>query len=134
MLETVRAYAVLELNVAGEHEDAMDGLCAIALPKPRSPPKGSSDLTQAEWLDRVQEDARLTAAALTWLIERGRPTKRPTSLGADVLWMIAACGRGSAWYEGILNLPYVPRQPVRALVGAALMWFTQRNSCAHEPH
>jgi hypothetical protein len=42
MLETVRAYATLELVAAGERDDALEGWRATALAKPSWRPKGWS--------------------------------------------------------------------------------------------
>jgi predicted ATPase/DNA-binding XRE family transcriptional regulator len=128
MLETVRAYAVLELNVAGEHEDAMEGLVRYCTAEASLAAEGLVGPAQAEWLDRVQEDCESYRAALTWLIERGRPDEASDIAWALMFfWMIRGhAAEGLRWYEGILNLPYVPpAAESRALVGAALMWFTQ---------
>jgi predicted ATPase/DNA-binding XRE family transcriptional regulator len=81
MLETVRAYAVLELTAAGERDDAMEGLVRYTTGEASLAAEGLRGPAQIEWLDRVREDLESYRSALAWLIERGRPTKRPASLG-----------------------------------------------------
>jgi predicted ATPase/DNA-binding XRE family transcriptional regulator len=128
MLETVRAYAALELDVAGEHDDAMEGLVRYCAAEASLAAEGLVGPAQAEWLDRVQEDCESYRAALTWLIERGRPDEASDIAWALMFfWMIRGhAAEGLRWYEEILNLPYVPpAAESRALVGAALMWFMQ---------
>jgi predicted ATPase/DNA-binding XRE family transcriptional regulator/ribosomal protein S18 acetylase RimI-like enzyme len=128
MLETVRACAALELSVTGEHDDAMEGLVRYCTAEASLAAEGLVGPAQAEWLDRVQEDCESYRAALTWLIERGRPDEASDIAWALMFfWMIRGhAAEGLRWYEGILNLPYVPpAAEARALVGAALMWFTQ---------
>ena len=128
MLETVRAYAALELSVAGEHDDAMEGLVRYCTAEASLAAEGLVGAAQAEWLDRVQEDCESYRATLTWLIERGRPDEASDIAWALMFfWMIRGhAAEGLRWYEEILNLPYVPpAAESRALVGAALMWFTQ---------
>jgi len=128
MLETVRAYAALELGVAGEHDDAMEGLVRYCTAEASLAGEGLIGPAQAEWLDRVQEDCESYRAALTWLIERGRPDEASDIAWALMFfWMIRGhAAEGLRWYEEILNLPYVPpAAESRALVGAALMCFMQ---------
>jgi predicted ATPase/DNA-binding XRE family transcriptional regulator len=128
MLETVRAYAALELSVADEHDDAMEGLVRYSSAEASLAAEGLVGPAQAEWLDRVQADCESYRAALTWLIERGRPDEASDIAWALMFfWMIRGhAAEGLRWYEGILNLPYVPpAAESRALLGAALMWFTQ---------
>jgi predicted ATPase/DNA-binding XRE family transcriptional regulator len=128
MLETVRAYAALELSVAGEHDDAMEGLVRYCTAEAALATEGLVGPAQAEWLERVQEDRESYRAVLTWLIERGRPDEASDIAWALMFfWMIRGhAAEGLRWYSEILNLPYVPpAAESRALVGAALMWFTQ---------
>jgi predicted ATPase/DNA-binding XRE family transcriptional regulator len=128
MLETVRAYAVLELDIAGEYDDAMEGLVRYCTAEAALAAEGLVGPAQAEWLDRVQEDRESYRAVLTWLIERGRPDEASDIAWALMFfWMIRGhAAEGLRWYSEILNLPYVPpAAESRALVGAALMWFTQ---------
>jgi len=128
MLETVRAYAALELGVAGEHDDAMEGLVRYCTAEAALAAEGLVGPAQAEWLERVQEDCESYRAVLTWLIERGRPDEASDIAWALMFfWMIRGhAAEGLRWYSEILNLPYVPpAAESRALVGAAAMWFTQ---------
>jgi len=128
MLETVRAYAALELDIAGEYDDAMEGLVRYCTAEAALAAEGLVGPAQAEWLDRVQEDRESYRAVLTWLIERGRPDEASDIAWALMFfWMIRGhAAEGLRWYSEILNLPYVPpAAESRALVGAALMWFTQ---------
>jgi len=128
MLETVRAYAALELEVAGEHDDAMEGLVRYCTAEAALAAEGLVGPAQAEWLERVQEDSESYRAVLTWLIQRGRPDEATEIAWALMFfWTIRGhAAEGLRWYSEILNLPYVPpAAESRALVGAALMWFTQ---------
>ena len=128
MLETVRAYAAIELTASGEREDAMKGLARYCMTEASLAAEGLVGLAQAEWLDRVRDDLENYRGALTWLIERGRPGE-----ASDIAWrlMFFWVIRGHAieglrWYEQILNLPSLPSgAESRALVGAATMWYTQ---------
>jgi predicted ATPase/DNA-binding XRE family transcriptional regulator len=128
MLETVRAYAALELTAADERDAAVEGLVRYCTREASLALEGLVGTTQIEWLDRVRDDLENYRGALTWLIESGRPAE-----ASDVAWGLMAfwlmrghLAEGLQWYEKILNLPSLP--PVaesRALVGAALMWYTQ---------
>ena len=72
MLETVRAFAALELAAADERDDALAGWCATAPAKRPLPGAGLSGPKQAEWLDRVRDDLESYRGALMWLVERHR--------------------------------------------------------------
>ena len=76
------------------------GWCAIALPKPSLAAEGLVGPAQAEWLDRVQEDCESYRAALTWLIERGRPDEASDIAWALMFfWMIRGhAAEGLRWY------------------------------------
>ncbi|HMG17449.1 MAG TPA: hypothetical protein VK573_01895, partial [Gemmatimonadales bacterium] len=128
MLETVRAYAALELTAAGEHDDALEGLSRYCTGEVSLAAEGLVGPAQAEWLDRVRDDVENYRDALTWLIERGRPTEASEiAWWLMFFWLIRGhAAEGLRWYEQILNLPSLP--PVaesRALVGAGLMWYSQ---------
>jgi predicted ATPase/DNA-binding XRE family transcriptional regulator len=128
MLETVRAYAVLELAAAGERDDALAGLARYCTREASLAAEGLVGPAQAEWLDRVRDDLESYRVALTWLIEVGRPAE-----SADIAWELmhfwvirGHAAEGLQWYEQILNLPSVPPgAESEALVGAAMMWYTQ---------
>jgi predicted ATPase/DNA-binding XRE family transcriptional regulator len=126
MLDTVRAYAALELTVA-ERDDAMNGLVRFCTSEACLAGAGLVGPDQSEWLDRVREDLESYRAALTWLIERGRPAEAATiASGLMQYWVIRGhAAEGLQWYEQILSLPSLP--PVlesRALVAAAMMWYS----------
>jgi tetratricopeptide (TPR) repeat protein len=126
MLETVRAYAALELAAAGERDDALEGLARYCAGEAALAAEGLVGLTQAEWLDRVRDDLESHRAALTWLIERGRPDEASEiAWGLYLFWMIRGhAGEGLRWYEQILALPSLPpAAETTALVGAGVMWF-----------
>jgi predicted ATPase len=128
MLETVRAYAALELNDAGERDDAMEGLVRYCSAEAAQAAEGLRGPAQVEWLDRVREDLESYRTALAWLIERRR-----SSEAADIAWWLkyfwlirGHADEGLQWYEQILSLPSLPTTAeARALLGAAGMWWTQ---------
>jgi tetratricopeptide (TPR) repeat protein len=127
MLETVRAYAALELTVAGERDDALAGLARYCGAEARLAAEGLFGPGQGEWLDRVRDDLESYRAALTWLIERGRPAEAANiAWGLMYFWVIRGhAAEGLQWYEQVLSLPSLPPGPEsRALVGAAMMWYS----------
>ena len=95
MLETVRAYAALELTAAGERDDALEGLVRYCTAEASLAAEGLVGPAQVEWLDRVRDDLESYRGALTWLIERGRRRRSGRHrVGADVLLGDpGACGR-----------------------------------------
>ena len=128
MLETVRAYAALELAAAGERDDALEGLVRYASAEAALAAEGLAGLAQLEWLDRVREDLESYRSALTWLIERGRSSDAcDIAWGLLFFWMIRGhAAEGLRWYEQILDLPSVPpAAESRARLGAATMWYAQ---------
>jgi predicted ATPase/DNA-binding XRE family transcriptional regulator len=127
MLETVRAYAALELTAAGERDDAMEGLVRYCLAEASLAADGLVGPSQIEWLDRVREDLESYRGALAWLIEHGRPAEALHIVwGLMWFWVIRGQAEGRRWYEQALNLPSLPPgAESRALFGAALMWFRQ---------
>ena len=127
MLETVRAYAALELTAAGERDDALAGLARYCTTEASLAAQELFGPAQAEWLDRVRDDLESYRAALTWLIERGRPAEAANiAWGLMYFWVIRGhAAEGLQWYEQVLNLPSLPPVPEsRALVGAAMMWYS----------
>ncbi|HTI39667.1 MAG TPA: helix-turn-helix domain-containing protein [Vicinamibacterales bacterium] len=127
MLETVRAYAALELTQAGERDEALGRLAHYCIAEAFLASEGLFGPAQAEWLDRVRDDLESYRDALTWLMERGQPVHAATiAWGLMYFWVIRGYAvEGLQWYEQILNLPALP--PVaesRALVGAAMMWYS----------
>ena len=96
MLETVRAYAALELTAAGERDDALEGLVRYCTAEASLAAEGLVGRAQGEWLDRVRDDLESYRGALTWLIDRDRAGRSIRHRVGFVLllghpW---ACGRG----------------------------------------
>ena len=128
MLETVRAYAALELTAAGERDDALEGLVRYCTREASLAASGLVGLAQIEWLNRVREDLESYRGALTWLIERGRPAE-----AAEIAWRLwffwlvrGHAAEGLRWYEQTLRMPSLPpAAELRALVGAAVMSYSQ---------
>ena len=128
MLETVRAYAALELTAAGERDDARAGLARYCTGEASVAAEALVGPAQAEWLDRVRDDLESYRGALSWLIERGRPAESAgIAWGLMHFWLIRGhASEGLQWYEQMLNLPSLPPVPEsQALVGAAMMWYSQ---------
>jgi predicted ATPase/transcriptional regulator with XRE-family HTH domain len=130
MLEIVRAYAALELTAAGERDDALEGLAGYCIREASLAAEGLVGATQVNWLERVREDLDSYRAALTWLIEHGRPSE-----ACDIAWRLYFYWliRGHAdealgWYEKILSVPSLPpAAESRALLGAALIRHAKRD-------
>ena len=75
MLETVRAYAALELSAAGDREDALAGLARYCTTEAAV---GAGELfgpAQGEWLDRVRDDSRELPQRAD-MAHRARPANR----------------------------------------------------------
>jgi predicted ATPase/DNA-binding XRE family transcriptional regulator len=128
MLETVRAYAALELTSAGERDDALEGLVRYSTAEASLAAEGLVGPAQLEWLDRVREDLESYRCALAWLIDRDRPAEAThVALALMFFWVIRGhAAEGLRWYEQILNLTSSP--PVvesRALLGAGAMGYSQ---------
>ncbi len=127
MLETVAAYAALELTAAGERDDALEDLARYCITEAAQAAEGLVGPAQVEWLDRVRDDLANYRAALTWLIERDRPDASYVAWGLKYFWLIRGhAAEGLQWYEQILTLPALPpAAESRALAGAAVLWYTQ---------
>lgn len=126
MLDTVRAYAALELTPE-ERDDAMYGLVRYCTAEATKAASGLVGPEQSEWLDRVREDLESHRGALTWLLERGRPAEAAIIASSLMqYWVIRGhAAEGLQWYEQILNVPLLP--PLlesRTLVAAAMMWYS----------
>jgi hypothetical protein len=127
-LETVRAYAAIELNAAGERDDAMEGLVRYCATESRLAAEGLVDHAQGEWLDRVRDDLENYRSVLIWLIERGRSVEASTIVyRLFFFWVIRGhASEGLEWYERILAVPSPPPSvEATALIGAAVMRYTQ---------
>ena len=128
MLETVRAYAALELTSAGERDDALEGLVRYSTAEAALAADGLAGRAQVEWLNRVREDLESHRGALAWLIERDRPAEACNiAWSLFFFWVIRGhAAEGLRWYEEILNRPSLPPAiESRALLGAAAMRYTQ---------
>jgi predicted ATPase/DNA-binding XRE family transcriptional regulator len=128
MLETVRAYAILELEASGERDDAMEGLVCHCTSEASLAAEGLVGRTQVEWLNRTRDDLENYRGALRWLIDRGR-SEEAAHIAWRLLWFWIIRGHsaeGLRWYEEILRLPSLsPAAESTSLVGAASMWYTQ---------
>ena len=128
MLETVRAYAALELVAAGERDAALEGLAAYCAREATAARTGLVGPSQVEWLDRVRDDLENYRATLDWLIERERAAE-----AADIVWnllffwLIRARGTEALqWCERVRQLPHVPpAAEAKTLVAGAVMLYTQ---------
>jgi len=128
MLETVRAYAALELMESGERDDALEGLARYCTGEASLAAEGLVGPAQPEWLDRVRDDLENYRGALRWLIERGRPAEASQiAWGLKYFWLIRGyAAEGLRWCQEILNFPSLPpAAELRALEGAAVLWYTQ---------
>jgi predicted ATPase/DNA-binding XRE family transcriptional regulator len=128
MLETVRAYASLQLTAAGEREEALEGLVRYCTREASLAAEGLVGPIQVEWFDRVREDLDSYRLALAWLIEYGRAAEACHIAWASLFfWLIRGhVTEGLGWFERILSLPSLPAATeVRALLGAAAMSHTQ---------
>ncbi len=128
MLETVRAYAALELTASGERDDALEALARYCTSEASLAAEGLVGPAQADWLDRVRDDLENYRGALRWLIERGRAAEASViAWGLKYFWLIRGyAAEGLHWCQEILNLPSLPpAAELRALEGAAVLWYTQ---------
>jgi len=128
MLDTVRAYAALELTAAGEREDAMEGLVGYCLEEAVRATGGLVGRTQAAWLDRVRDDLDSYRVALAWLIARGRAVDA-SDIACSLLtfWVVRGyVAEGLDWYRQILAPATLPEAvESRTQVAAGLMWYAQ---------
>jgi predicted ATPase/DNA-binding XRE family transcriptional regulator len=128
MLETVRAYAALELTAAGERDDAMEGLAGYCTREAALASEGMIGLAQIEWLDRVRDELDSYRCAMAWLIEHTRPAETAAvASGLMSFWLMRGhLSEGLQWYEQTLKLPSLsPSAEASVLLGAALMSYTQ---------
>jgi predicted ATPase/DNA-binding XRE family transcriptional regulator len=128
MLETVRAYAGLELTASGERDDALEGLARYCMNEASLAANGLIGRAQAQWLDRVRDDLENYRGVLAWLIERGRAGEA-SEIAWHLMWFFVIRGHtveGLRSYEQILNLPSLPSAAApRVLVAGAAMSYVQ---------
>ena len=128
MLETVRAYAALELVSAGERDDASDGLVNYCTSEASRAASGLVGPAQAEWLHRVNEDLDSYRGALTWLIDHDREAEAiHIAWSLLFFWFIRGrAAEGLRWFEAILSLPSATHlTESRARTGAAVMCYAR---------
>jgi tetratricopeptide (TPR) repeat protein len=128
MLETVRAYAALELTASGERDDALDALARYCTREASLAAEGLVGPAQAAWLDRVRDDLENYRGAMRWLIACGRSAEASEiAWGLKYFWLIRGhAAEGLRWFQEILNLPSLSlAAELRAVEGAAVLWFTQ---------
>ena len=126
MLETVRAYAAIELAASEESDEAMEGLAGYCLIAAATAGEHLTGHAQGEWLDRVRDDLETYRTAMSWLIERGRSTEA-CDIASHLLffWLIRGhAAEGLRWYGELAELPSL-QPPIRAkaLAGAAVMCY-----------
>jgi predicted ATPase/transcriptional regulator with XRE-family HTH domain len=128
MLETVRAYAALELAAAGERDEALEGLIRYCGREATLAAEGLAGPTQPQWLNRVREDLESYRSALTWLLQRGRPSEAAAiGRGLVLFWLIRGhAAEGLRWYDQILQAPLEPALEAGVLVASSLMSYMQR--------
>jgi predicted ATPase len=127
MLETVRAYAALQLTAAGERDDAMEGLARYCTGEATLAAEELVGPAQAEWLDRVLEDLESYRGALAWLIENDHHAEASDIASAlEYFWLIRGhAAEGLQWYEQVLSESSLPPvAELRALNGAAKLWYS----------
>ena len=128
MLDTVRAYAARALAATDERDDAREGLVRYCADEASLAAEGLIGRDQVAWLDRVREDLESYRAALTWLLDGGRPAEA-THIAWSLFFFWAIRGHaaeGLGWYEQILNRTSLPPAvESRALLGTGAMRYTQ---------
>lgn len=127
MLETVRAFAALELDAAGEREEALHRVAGYCVTQASIAAQGLVGPEQAAWLDRVRDDLESYRGALEWLIERNRPLDA-VNIAWELMHFWAIRGHaveGLSWYQQILALSSLPSDAEsKVLVGASMMWYS----------
>lgn len=126
MLETVRAYAALELATADERDDALEGLVRYSTAEARQAAEALVGPAQVEWLDRVRDDLDNYRCTLAWLIEHDRlADATDIAVGLRLFWNIRGdAAEGLRWCEQILNRPSPPVVEAKALLGAGSMRYS----------
>jgi predicted ATPase/DNA-binding XRE family transcriptional regulator len=128
MLETVRAYAAIELTAAGERDDALEGLVRYCAAEASLAAEGLVGPAQGAWLDRVRDDLESYRSALTWLIDRDRPDEAcAIAWSLFFFWGIRGhAAEGRRYYDEILKRrALTPAVESRALIGTGAMGYTQ---------
>jgi predicted ATPase len=127
MLETVRAYAALELESAGERDEATEGLVRYCQREAALADEGLMGTAQAEWVDRIQDDIESYRHVLTWLLARDRAVDAAAIAWSLLLfWVIRGQVEGGRWYDQILQASSLPPLvEARVLICVASIGFNQ---------
>lgn len=128
MLETVRGYAVSELTLSGEWDDAFDGVARYCRDEVSMAALGLVGSAQVAWLNRVRDDLATYRVALSCLIERGRSNEASDILWRlNFFWLIRGHGpEGLRWSEQLLSQPSLPpAAESRALATAGTLCYAQ---------
>jgi len=128
MLQTVRAFASLELDASGDRDEAMEGLVRYCCVESALAAAGLVKEDQIDWLERVDEDLENYRAALDWLTARHLTDEACQIAWALLLfWVIRGhAEEGLRWYTRILEgRPLEGPVEARALTGSGVMLYTQ---------
>jgi predicted ATPase/DNA-binding XRE family transcriptional regulator len=128
MLQTVRAFASLELDASSDRDDAMEGLVRYCCVESALAAEGLVKDDQINWLERVDEDLENYRAALDWLTTRHLADEASQIAWALLLfWVIRGhAEEGLRWYTRILDgRPLSGPVEARALAGCGVMLYTQ---------
>ena len=133
MLETIRAYAAIELQAAGERDDALECLARHCVEESLRATLGLIGPDQMAWLDRVRDDLDCYRTAMRWLLDHERVVE-----AADIacklmlFWVIRGHSiEALRWYEQMLAAPNLPPVPeAKLLMGEALMRYTHGDADA----
>src|SRR5215471_5201926 len=126
MLETVRAYAAMELAASDESDAAMASLARYCVTAAAVAGEHLTGHAQGEWLDRVRDDLESHRAAISWLIEHGRSSEA-CDIASQLLffWLIRGhAAEGLRWYDELAEVRGLPsRTRAKALAGTAVMCY-----------
>jgi predicted ATPase/DNA-binding XRE family transcriptional regulator len=128
MLQTVRAFAALELDASGDRDEAMEGLVRYCCVESALASVGLVKEDQITWLERVDEDLENYRAALDWLTARHLTDEACQIAWALLLfWVIRGrAEEGLRWYSRILEgRPLAGPVEARAMTGCGVMLYTQ---------
>jgi tetratricopeptide (TPR) repeat protein len=127
MLETVRAFAVRELEAAGERNAALEALADYYRNEGTAAASGLVGVDQAEWLNRVRDELDNHREALMWLIEQ-QHADAAGDIACGLLWFWVIRGHlreGLDWLKQILNLPVrLPDTEMRVLLSLAVAQYS----------
>ncbi len=128
MLETVRAYALVQLDAHGEREEAMEGLARHCASEIAESADGLMGAAQGDWLGRLRDEFENYRAIIPWLVDRHRGDEASAiAWGLGFFCLIRGYTvEGLGWYTRILqDPPPSPLAHAQALTGAGLMYWAQ---------